>query len=241
MRVQRGRCIAILVLFALFIDCAEGQNGDSTKPPPQGNIEALRTAPEGIWPTVRRLILPREISLVYDLRTFISVQKPLAQRSLEGDLRRLDAIYIHAVYLAEGDPYLALLALSFATLPYHTFPARIPLLDIGIIVPVSTESHVSFERRMANLPGLLLPDSPRALDRDKLPHFFGSAWLQCVTRNPALVEMAGEMLELGEEVFKLEGSRDERDIKVNALGAAFGIALQRHEDVLPSDIFKRND
>ncbi len=91
---------------------------------------------------------------------------------------------------------------------------------------------------MENLPGLLLPDSPASLDRDKLPHFFGSAWLQCVIRNPDLVSMAGELLELSEAIFKLEGSRDERDILVNKRGIAFAIALQQHEHVLPSDFFK---
>ncbi len=248
MRMARGRSIAFLVLFAPCVFSAAGQQVDrNASQPPEGDLrlrrdaEVLRVVPEGVWPFVRRMMLPREMSLVYELRTFIAAQRPLLNRSRAGDLRRLDAIYIHAVYLAEGDPYLALLALSFATLPYHTFPARVPLLDFGLTVPVSTESHEAFRRRMDNLPGLLLPDSPRSLDRDKLPHFFGSAWLQCVTNNPALVEMAGELLETGEEIFKLEGSRDERDIAVNRLGAEFAIALQRHEDVLPSDIFKRYD
>ncbi|MFZ1731927.1 MAG: hypothetical protein WBQ23_11270 [Bacteroidota bacterium] len=200
--------------------------------------EQLREAPAGFWPFLRRLIFPRELSLMYDLRSLIRAQQPLAPRSRERDLRRLDAIYIRAVYLAEGDPFLALLALSIATLPYHTFPARVPLLNIGVIVPVSTESHEDYELRMENLPGLLLPDSPPSLDRDKLPHFFGSAWLQCVSRNPDLVVMAGEMLELGEELFKLEGSRDERDILVNLRGIDFAIALQQHRNVLPSVFFK---
>jgi hypothetical protein len=191
-----------------------------------------------LWPIIRRLLFPRELSLAYDLRALIAAQQPLKPRSREGDLRRLDAIFIRAVYLAEGDPFLALFALSIATLPYHTFPARVPLLDLGIIVPVSTESYDAYSRRMENLPGLLFTDSPSSLDRDKLPHFFGSAWLQCVSRNPDLVTLVGEMLELGEEVFKLEGSRDERDILVNRLGIDFAIALQQHQQVLPSEFFK---
>jgi hypothetical protein len=52
------------------------------------------------------------------------------------------------------------------------------------------------------------------------------------------VTLVGEMLELGEEVFKLEGSRDERDILVNRLGIDFAIALQQHQQVLPSEFFK---
>lgn len=202
------------------------------------SVMMLESPPRGLWQHIRRIILPPEISLVYDLRRTIAAQEPLKPRSREKDLRRLDAIYLYAVYLAEGDPYLALFALSFATLPYFTFPARIPLLDISITVPVSTESREAFDRRLRNLPGLLLSDTPAYLDRDKVPHFFGSAWLQCVTKDRHITEAAGELLELGEELFKLEGSRDPRDIFVNRLGAEFGIALQEQRAVLPSDFFR---
>jgi len=49
---------------------------------------------------------------------------------------------------------------------------------------------------------------------------------------------AGEALEWAESIFKLEGSRDARDIAVNHLGVQFARALQQHRDVLPSDILK---
>ncbi len=232
------RCISLLFILLIAAPAA-GQHRASDAPP--RNCERLREAPDGVWPVIRRLLLPKELSVAYDLRALIAAQRPLAPRSREGDLRRLDAIYLRAVYLAEGDPFVALLALSLATLPYHTFPARVPLLGITVTVPVSTESHEAFERRMTNLPGMLLRDSPHSLDRDKLPHFFGSAWMQCVLSNAAVVESAGEILEFGEELFKLEGSRDERDIVVNRLGIAFAVALQQHRRVLPSDIFKSMD
>lgn len=238
MRMRCRRCIPLLFLLLLAAPL-RGQRRDCTDLHAQ--VEQLRDAPGGHWTFLRRLLLPREISLAYELRALIAAQQPLAPRSRTGDLRRLDAIYLRAVYLAEGDPFLALIALSIATLPYHTFPARVPLLGITVTVLVSTESHEAFERRMTNLPGMLLRDTPRSLDRDKLPHFFGSAWMQCVTANSSLVESAGEMLEFGEMMFKLEGSRDERDIVVNRLGAAFAMALQRHRCVLPSDMFKSMD
>lgn len=193
---------------------------------------------DGFWPQLRRVLLPRELSLVYDLRNIIAAMPALHPRERDTDLDRLDAIYRRAVHLAEGDAFLALFALGFATLPYHTFPARIPLLDLGVMVPVSTESAEAYARRMAALPGILLPDSPPQLDRDKLPHFFGSAWLQVALRDEEITVFAGELLELGEELFKLEGFRDERDLLVNHLGARFGRALQRHRRVLPSDLFR---
>ncbi|MBN1447449.1 MAG: hypothetical protein JXA28_05920 [Bacteroidetes bacterium] len=143
------------------------------------------------------------------------------------------------MYLAEGDPSLAVLGCAWATLPYHTFPARVPLLDVGVTVPVSTESRDAFKRRMANLPGKLFSDSSGPLDRDKLPHFFGSAWLQLKTGREELVVFAGEALEWAEEIFKLEGSRDPRDIVANCLGIHFALELLAHRDVHPSEIFTR--
>lgn len=191
-----------------------------------------------IWLFLRGYILPEELNLIYELRSWLSRQEPLRPRTRKGDLDRTDEIYRRAVYLAEGDAVLAMLGCAWATLPYHTFPARIPLLDIGITVPVSTERRDAFERRMANIPGMLFSDTPRALDRDKLPHFFGTAWLQLLTGRPGLAIFAGEALEWGETIFKLEGSRDARDIAVNRLGVRFALQLQAHRDVLPSDILK---
>jgi hypothetical protein len=231
-RVRHGILLAGALLLGTGVAHAQPEYGSA-----EGRSPA-RARSDGIWPALRRTILPRELSLVYDLRGDIAALPRLQPRSREGDLDRLDAIYRRAVYRAEGDAALALFALGFATLPYHTFPARIPLLDFGVIVPVSTESSEAFTRRMEALPGLLLPDSPPQLDRDKLPHFFGSAWLQVTMRDEELTALAGELLEIGEEVFKLEGFRDERDLVVNRLGARFGLALQRHRRVMPSDLFR---
>lgn len=186
---------------------------------------------------LRRWLLPVEVIIIYDLRAYITAL-PKQTRSMKADLRRVDEIYARAVYLAEGDAGRAMLACAWATLPYHTFPARIPLLGIGLTVPVSTESKADFNRRMARLPGMILPDSPRGLDRDKLPHFFGSAWLQLVTRTPPLVAAAGELLEWSEAMFKLEGARDPRDVAINRLGVCFARQLQRQRDVRPSEILK---
>ena len=191
-----------------------------------------------IWLFLRGLVLPDELNLIYELRAWLSSLEPLQPRTRAGDLRRTDEIYRHAVYLAEGDAVMAMLACAWATLPYHTFPARIPLIDIGITVPVSTEHRDAFEQRMKNIPGMLFSDSPRALDRDKLPHFFGSAWLQLLTGRPELALFAGEALEWAESVFKLEGSRDIRDIAVNRLGVRFARELQARHDRMPSEILK---
>ena len=194
------------------------------------------------WSLLRRalarLFLPFELAVMYELRDWIRALPVSASRPREEELSRVDEIYRRAVYLSEGDAQTALFACSWATLPYHRFPARIPLIGIALTVPVSTETRADFERRMERLPGRLFEDSPRGLDRDKLPHFFGTAWLYLATRSPVLALGAGEMLELGEAVFKVEGSRDPRDILVNQLGMCFAEALVHGRDLRPSQILK---
>jgi len=204
----------------------------------ESEAENARGVTHSVWRILRRVLFPFELAVMYELREYISDLPLPESRTRETDLQRLDEIYDHAVYLAEGDAKTALLASAWATLPYHRFPAVVPLLGWTVTVPVSTESVASYRRRLANLPGKLFLDSPPSLDRDKLPHFFGSAWMQCVFNAPELVDTAGEMIELFEAVFKLEGSRDPRDIIANRLGICFAMYLQSRLAVRPSDIFR---
>jgi hypothetical protein len=154
------------------------------------------------------------------------------------DLARLDSLYIDAMTLAEGDVHEALLALALATLPYRRFPAVIPLTGISITVPVSLESVCAYDKRLRNLPSILLPDTPHWGDRDKLPHFFGSAWLRLALGNRPVTDAAGVLVEMFEETFKLEGAQDDRDLAVDRLGARFAERLMRAPRTRPSTMFR---
>jgi hypothetical protein len=196
----------------------------------------------GCWPTIRRCLLPDALAHVYELRDSIRAYTefsldPESAFRLHTDLQRLDSIYIQAVELCEGDIREALLVCAVATLPYHTFPAVIPLTGIVIWVPVSTESRDDFARRLEALPSQLYLDSPRYGDRDKLPHFFGSAWLYCLIRSSSIVSLIGHGIEIFEGLFKLEGSYDERDVEVNRLGMDFAKRLMENDETLPSEVF----
>jgi hypothetical protein len=103
-----------------------------------------------------------------------------------------------------------------------------------IMVPVSTETHAAFLQRLASLPSMVMPDSKDGEDRDKLPHFFGSAWLQCRLRSTPLVNLIGILVEVGESIFKLQGAEDPRDLEAGRMGAAFGRALGSDPELLPS-------
>ncbi|PLX23199.1 MAG: hypothetical protein C0600_15560 [Ignavibacteria bacterium] len=232
------RIACLLLMLTLAAAQLQGQQHSPEREYLTNAAADEETTLETVWLFLRDLVIPREFRTAYHLRAWISRQQALSPRDREKDLRRLDAIYQHAVYLADGDAREALFALAIATLPYYTFPAQIPLTGLTITVPVSTENREMFEKRMAALPGKLFVDSPSYLDRDKLPHFFGSAWLQLSTGSELVSLFAGEALEFGEAVFKLEGSRDPRDIMINRLGTAFARQLQKAENVLPSDILK---
>ncbi len=152
----------------------------------------------------------------------------------------MDYIYLRSVYLSEGDIELALFICAAATLPYHRFPAVIPVLDLEIVIPVSTESRSSYKKRLANLPGILFAETPSYLDRDKLPHFFAAAYLQILFKDPVFIEELGRGIESAEEIFKLEGFRDPRDLRANRLGILFAVQLQKRRQVLPSQMFLRS-
>jgi hypothetical protein len=238
-RKRFGALVLVLLLSAACAGARERPEGAADAAQKRSNDSEI-SGPDfmsSVWSWLRRAVLPEPLGIMLELRDYITELEAPETRTRESDLKRLDAIFDRAVYLAEGDAMHALLILTWATLPYHRFPAVLPLLDWTITVPVSTESREAFRRRLANLPGMLLEDTPPSLDRDKPPHFFGSAWLQCVLNSPELADAAGNMLEWMEEVFKLEGFRDERDILVNRLGIIFAMQLQRQQAVRPSDIF----
>ena len=190
---------------------------------------------------IRWLVLPRPLYEVHSLREYISSLPQPGGLSMEADLRRVNEIYARALYFAEGNAAEALFVAAAATLPYRRFPARIPLIDAGIDVPVSTESEEMFSKRLRNLPGRLFADTPPSLDRDKLTHFFGSAYLQLKLNNPEIACGAGDLIEGFESLFKIEGFRDERDVRVNALGVRYARLLQRQIDVPPSLMFRLQD
>ncbi|MCZ7555607.1 MAG: hypothetical protein M5R41_04295 [Bacteroidia bacterium] len=235
--LRTGTFRLVVVLPLLFVAPASAQRVPAEDAIPSLGERVGDVPFPGIWAMLRRALLPEPLGIMYELRGYITDLELTEPRTQERDLRLLDALFDHAVYLAEGDIQAALLALTWATLPYHRFPAVVPLLGWTITVPVSTESRSDFQRRLANLPGLLLPDTPPSLDRDKLPHFFGSAYLQTVVNEPSLADVLGYGVEWFEQVFKLEGFHDDRDIMVNRMGIVFAMQLQRQRAVRPSDIF----
>lgn len=193
-------------------------------------------APNAFWSSIRSTALPDIFSRYYDFRNDISQKEPLQGNEIGLHVARVDSLYQLAIRLTEGNIHDAVFLCSLGTLPYHSFPAYLPLLGVQVKVPISTESIECFERRYRNLPSNIFRDTPPEGDRDKLTHFFGAAWLHLVLKAKGAVALIGELIEVFESTFKLEGFDDRRDIAANDLGIRFARALMNDEDALPSSI-----
>jgi hypothetical protein len=74
-------------------------------------------------------------------------------------------------------------------------------------------------------------------DKDKLAHFFGSAFLSYESNIFDLGKLIGYFVEAFEESFKVQSSVDLRDLDVNDYGRLFGTWLKESNKLLPSQIF----
>ncbi|HKI79310.1 MAG TPA: hypothetical protein VKA26_12270 [Ignavibacteriaceae bacterium] len=155
------------------------------------------------------------------------------------DLALVDSIFVRAVEFKNGDYSEALLTLTFALVPYRKIPIRIPLLNIIIDYPLTSASKQIFDKKNENLPKTLFIDSPTNNfgDKDKLAHFFGSAYVSYSSNIFDLGNLIGYFIEVFEEKFKIQSSADPRDMMTNKLGNLFGRLLKTNHEILPSEVF----
>ena len=107
-----------------------------------------------------------------------------------------------------------------------------------LTLPLTLESIDQFRMRYGNLPSRVFSDSADTVsnDKDKLQHFFGSAYLAFTEGGDNIAEHIGDWIERGEESFVVGGRDDVRDRKANALGQEFGLMLLDDEYAVPSDV-----
>jgi hypothetical protein len=155
------------------------------------------------------------------------------------DLELVDSIYIKALHFNENNLSEALLSLTFGTIPYKEIPIQIPIIDCIIYFPLISHNDSIFTLKNENLPKDLLFDSPENEfgDKDKLAHFFGSAFIAYNSLFFDFGAVFGYFVEVFEESFKLQSSVDERDLIINEIGKIFGKILKENRDVLPSSVF----
>lgn len=152
------------------------------------------------------------------------------------DLALADSIFIRAVKYYDNDIDEALLALTFACVPYRKIPVVIPLIKVTVYYPLVSADDSTYKLKNQNLPRYFFYDTPSNNygDKDKLAHFFGSAYISYASNIFDLGDLIGYFVENFEENFKVQSSIDDRDLRTNKLGNIFGKSLKKNKNALPS-------
>jgi hypothetical protein len=172
------------------------------------------------------------------LSEFIASEEFVKLKKDNSDLTLVDTIYLRAMNYYQNDYAEALLALTFATIPYREVPLIIPLLNIRLNYPLVSADTQTFKLKNENLPSSFFYDSPKNQygDKDKLAHFFGNAYIGYAESILDLADVFGYFVEAFEEDFKAQSKIDFRDLEVNWLGVLFGNLLEENKNILPSEV-----
>ena len=176
---------------------------------------------------------------VNHITEYIASDRFLEIRNISGDLTATDSIFLEALQFSNENHSDALLALMFATVPYREVPIQIPLINSIVLYPLISANEETFLKKNENLPRYLFFDTPQNNygDKDKLAHFFGSAFLSYESSIFDLGKLIGYFVEVFEESFKVQSNVDLRDLDVNDYGRLFGNLLKENNKLLPSQIF----
>ena len=181
---------------------------------------------------------PFFVQHVIEMRSFIRSKTFLKIRKTFGDNRAVDAIFIRAMQMTNNNTAISLLLSTIASFDHRLVGIKVPVFRI--FFPLSDESEEEFTRRLQHLPCRLYPDGPEGPegDRDKIQHFFGSAFLTFIFESQQSGDNFGEFIEHGEDAFIVGGVSDDRDRRSNHEGQRFGVALLDDNRRIPSDYMK---
>lgn len=176
---------------------------------------------------------------VNHISEYIASEHFISLKNKVGDVSSVDSIYIEATKFSKGNTSEALLALMLATVPYNKVPIQVPILNSIVYYPLTSAEEKIFLKKNNNLPVYLFFDTPQNDygDKDKLAHFFGSAFLSYESNLFDLGKLIGYFVEAFEESFKVQSSVDLRDLDVNEYGRLFGNLLKENKQIFPSQIF----
>lgn len=181
--------------------------------------------------------LPKGIAEGVALRSYLRSTAWKGFRDSHSDREAMDEIFINADELCNDDRTAAILASGIATLEHKTIPLKL-LFGITLPLPLTAESQEDFDSRVSKLPEFIY--DPKISDRDKLQHFFFSAYLIRTLKMNSLVQLLGNMLEIGEDLFIVGGANDLRDKKANNDGIRFGEKNKDEIPLLPSECLSAN-
>lgn len=173
-----------------------------------------------------------------EMKNFIRSKTFLRIRREFGDRRAADAIYVRAMQMTNNNTAVALLLSAIACFDHRLVGINVPIFNLYL--PLSNESEEEFTRRVRHLPTRLYDDTPSGEggDRDKLQHFFGSAFLAFVFESGGTATRFGEFVEEGEGAIIIGGVNDDRDLRADNQGKNFGMAALEDNRIYPSHYFK---
>ena len=200
--------------------------------PPREQVPALLTF-------LSPLLVPKVLQDCFMLREYVRSEELVAARAAHGDLYAVDCVFDRAMRLCWNNVYEALLVSAFALMDHQRFGVRLPLIGAVFWFPLTSEFGGEFRARVDALPSRLYADTPPGDDgdRDKLQHFFGSAFLTALTESAAGADRFGLFIEWGEELFIVGGVNDERDVRANRQGQRFAQHLLSDPETRPSLFF----
>jgi len=220
-----GVLLAVLLRAGMYGQEAEG-------PPPLPALEDVHPIQEAVFP----VLIPLVLNTVQQVKILMRDGEFQSIRRRWGDRYAVDLAFRRAEQMCWNNRGIALFVMFAATLDHRIVGFRIPLLGPILWLPLTGEFSEEFEERLLALPSRLFPDTPPgdAGDRDKLQHFFGSAFLAYVFEDAEAAERVGEFVEWGEEAFVVDGVYDQRDREANARGRRFATLLRDDREALPS-------
>ena len=183
------------------------------------------------------LVSPQVRHLFYAVDS-LSKYLAVKQHNEINDLYAVDSIYLHAKDQLKGDISETFLCLTFAAVPYNNIPIRLPVIHLKLNFPLISSADSIFKLKDHNLPTRLFFDTPEDDfgDKDKIAHFFGSAFISYSSNIVDLSDLIGYFVEVFEESFEVQNQVDPRDIQANQLGNLFGKIIKKHKNVLPSQV-----
>lgn len=194
------------------------------------SLEAAQTTARSSAFSPVQFLLPQALRTGYILRDLIRSPAFGTFDSAHTPSQVFNEIYYTSLALSHGDLSDALFAASFGTLEHEQLP--FDLFGHELLLPITSETHNEFERRLSHLPAYLY--NTIESDRDKLQHFYAGAWLKSWLGMDWLVALAGEAVEFFESTLLEGSSRDPRDIHANLDGAHFATKAAENHSEPPS-------
>ena len=172
------------------------------------------------------------------ISTFISSDYFKELKKTNNDLALADTIYLRMLKYENYDYLNTLFELTFAVIPYNKVHVRIPFINSIVVYRLPCAPDSIYRGKNNNLPRRFFFDTPRDNygDKDKLAHFFGSAYISYAQNFVDLGDLIGYFVEVFEENFEVQNAIDQRDLQTNTLGNLFGEMLRKDKSILPSQV-----